>query len=105
MQAAFESAAGDPPERTDGTYGTDGVLAGQALLDARAGRLLDLIRIATFVLDPEGRIAVWSPAAVELTGRPVQEMLDSDVAALFADEARERAGELFRRASAHGGWV
>jgi len=89
MPAAFDSSSGTTP---------DGPAAGPGLL-------LDLIRIATFVLDPEGRIAVWSPAAVQLTGRSVDEMLGSTVSGLFADGARTRAGELFRRVSVSGGWV
>jgi PAS domain S-box-containing protein len=97
MPAAFDSSSGTSP---------DGLAAGPGpLADSGPGQLLDLIRIASFVLDPEGRIAVWSPAAVELTGRPVAEMLGSNVSVLFADGARVRAGELFRQVSGTGGWV
>src|SRR6266699_6102182 len=97
MPAAFDSSSGTAPE---------GMAAGPGTRSDAAPRLLlDLIRIATFVLDPQGRIAVWSPAAVELTGRPVVEMLGSHVTGLFAAEAKTRAGELFRRISRTGGWV
>jgi PAS domain S-box-containing protein len=61
-----------------------------------SGTLLDLIGIAGFVLDPDGRVAVWAPTAVELTGRPVEEMLGSRVEELFPVAVRDQAAEQFR---------
>jgi PAS domain S-box-containing protein len=97
MPAAFDSSTGGVP---------DGIAAGAGPSSgAGAGALLDLIRIATFVLDTEGRIVVWSPTAADLTGRPVEQVLGTNVADLFPADTRPRAGELFRRASRAGGWV
>lgn len=89
MPAAFDSSTGGLP---DGIASGAGTLAG-----AEPGSLLDLIHIATFVIDTEGRIAVWSPAAAELTGRPIERMLGENIAELFPAESRPRAEELFRR--------
>ncbi len=97
MPAAYDSSAGAVP---------DGMTAGAgAASGAGTGSLLDLIRIATFVLDTEGRIAVWSSAAADLTGRPIEQVVGSSVAELFPAEARPRAEESFRRVRATGGWV
>ena len=99
MPAAFDSSTGGLP---DGMASGAGSLSGTG-----TGALLDLIRIATFVIDAEGRIAVWSPAAADLTGRPIDQMLGTNVAELFPAEARPRAEELFRRVAGigSGGWV
>src|SRR5258708_10835228 len=75
MPAAFDSSSGHSPDGAAAGFG--------ALSQVGEGQLLDLVRIATFVLDPDGRIAVWSPAAADLTGRPVEELLASNVAGLF----------------------
>src|SRR5438445_4254333 len=97
MPAAFDSSTGGLP---------DGIASGAGSLSgAETGSLLDLIHIATFVIDTEGRIAVWSPAAAELTGHPIEQMLGENVAELFPDESRSRAEELFRRAVGIGGSV
>lgn len=107
MPAAFDSSTGGLPE---GMASGAGSLSG-AGGGTETGALLDLIRIATFVIDVGGRIAVWSPAAADLTGRPIEQMLGADVTELFPAEARPRAAELFRRFSAGGtgtgtgGWV
>lgn len=101
MPAAFDSSTGGLP---DGMASGAGSLSG-----AGTGSLLDLIRIATFVIDAEGRIAAWSPAVADLTGRPIDQMVGENVAELFPAEARPRAEELFRRAAnlgaGAGGWV
>src|SRR5579859_3079996 len=89
MPAAFDSSTGGLP---------DGIASGAGSLSgAGTGPLLDLIHIATFVIDAGGRIAVWSPAAAELTGRPIEQMLGESIAELFTAESRPRAEELFRR--------
>lgn len=94
MPAAFDSSTGGLP---DGIASGAGTLSG-----AEPGALLDLIHIATFVIDTEGRIAVWSPAAAELTGRPIEQMLGENLAELFPAESRPRAEELFRRVVGSG---
>ena len=101
MPAAFDSSTGGLP---------DGITSGAGSLSgAGTGSLLDLIRIATFVMDADGRIAAWSPAAAELTGRPIDQMVGKNVAELFPAETRPRAEELFRRVThlgaGTGGWV
>jgi PAS domain S-box-containing protein len=111
MPAAFDPSSGDVTARKAADPGGSsdagtGAAGDVAMTGAGPGALLDLIRIATFVLDPDGRIAVWSPAAVDLTGRPVVELLGAPVGDLFAAPARARAEALFRRAAAgRSGWV
>lgn len=98
MPAAYDSSTGGMPDgvAAAGTGSSSG---------AGTGSLLDLIHIATFVLDAEDRIAVWSPAAADLTGRPIDQMTGANVVQLFPAETRPRAEESFRRVSATGGWV
>ncbi len=94
MPAAFDSSTGGLP---DGIASGAGTLSG-----AGTGALLDLIRIATFLIDAEGHVAAWSPAAADLTGRPIDEMLGASVAELFPEEDRPRAEGLFRRVAGVG---
>jgi len=100
---------------TDG-FGADGIGMGGAewgeaqsavppTADGAPASLLDLIRIATFVLDLSGRIVVWSPAAEWMTGHPLPEMVGSPVSLLFPSEAAELGNTLFRRIAGHTGWV
>ncbi|HEV2640483.1 MAG TPA: SpoIIE family protein phosphatase [Actinocrinis sp.] len=70
-----------------------------------AGGLLDLIRIATFVLDLSGRIVVWSPSAERMTGRPAARMLGAPVAEIFPADLAGHARELFHRVSGRTGWI
>lgn len=92
---------GDTPAEfgaADDTEDIAGLSAGlrNAAREAAPGMLLDLISIATFVLDDEGRVIVWSPSAVELTGHGSAQMIGSPVTDLFPPSARGRAAELFR---------
>ncbi|MGQ4420982.1 PAS domain-containing protein, partial [Streptomyces sp. SAS_269] len=59
------SAAG--PEVADGNEPVRGPV--------RAGGLLDVLRVASVVLDDSGRIVLWSPQAEELFGYSAQEAL------------------------------
>lgn len=97
MPAAFDSSTGGVPDGMAAGAGSSSGTGTQALLG--------LIRIATFALDADGRIVLWSPTAADLARRPVEQVLGTDVADLFPAEARSRAGEVFRRASRTGGWV
>ncbi|MDB1089364.1 SpoIIE family protein phosphatase [Streptomyces sp. ACA25] len=46
-------------------------------ISAAPGGLLDLLRVAAFVLDEEGRVVMWSPEAERLFGYPAEEALGS----------------------------
>lgn len=70
-----------------------------AVQEAAPGMLLDLISIATFVLDHDGRVIVWSPTAVELTGHSAARMLGAPIADLFPPPVRDAAADLFRQAA------
>jgi PAS domain S-box-containing protein len=59
-------------------------------------------RVIAFVLDSDRRIAAWSAAAEELTGRPADAALGSDVAVLFPEDAHAQVGDVFGPARGSG---
>ncbi|MEU1462916.1 SpoIIE family protein phosphatase [Streptomyces sp. NPDC005727] len=62
----------------------------------RAGGLLDVLRVASVVLDGSGRIVLWSPQAEELFGYSAQEALGQYAARLMVDERHiQLVGKLF----------
>ncbi|MEU9384292.1 PAS domain-containing protein, partial [Streptomyces sp. NPDC048279] len=62
----------------------------------RPGGLLDVLRVASVVLDSRGRIALWSPQAEELFGYSAHEALGQYAARLMVDERHiELVGKLF----------
>ncbi|MEU9350426.1 SpoIIE family protein phosphatase [Streptomyces griseoloalbus] len=70
------SAAGSPP--ADG----DGPVRGPV----RPSGLLDVLRVASVVLDTEGRIMLWSPQAEELFGYSAREALGQYAARIMVHE-------------------
>ena len=52
----------------------------------RPSGLLDVLRVASVVLDAEGRIVLWSPQAEELFGYPAQEALGEYAARIMVHE-------------------
>ncbi|MGW7421650.1 SpoIIE family protein phosphatase [Streptomyces sp. NPDC054813] len=52
----------------------------------RPGGLLDVLGMASVVLDAKGRIVLWSPQAEELFGYPAREALGQYAARLMVDE-------------------
>jgi PAS domain S-box-containing protein len=70
------SAAGSPP--ADG----DGPVRGPV----RPSGLLDVLRVASVVLDAEGRIVLWSPQAEELFGYGAREALGQYAARIMVHE-------------------
>ncbi|MFG3294030.1 SpoIIE family protein phosphatase [Streptomyces sp. NPDC048179] len=62
----------------------------------RAGGLLDVLGMASVVLDAKGRIVLWSPQAEELFGYSAQEALGQYAARLMVEERHiELVGKLF----------
>ncbi|MFF4040155.1 SpoIIE family protein phosphatase [Streptomyces sp. NPDC001816] len=62
----------------------------------RPSGLLDVLSVASVVLDAEGRIVLWSPQAEELFGYSAQEALGEFAARLMVhDEHLELVGKLF----------
>ncbi|MGW2645809.1 SpoIIE family protein phosphatase [Streptomyces sp. NPDC001393] len=62
----------------------------------RPGGLLDVLRVASVVLDTTGRIVLWSPQAEELFGYSAQEALGEYAARLMVHERHfELVGKLF----------
>ncbi|MEU2424298.1 SpoIIE family protein phosphatase [Streptomyces sp. NPDC007851] len=62
----------------------------------RPGGLLDVLGVASVVLDAKGRIVLWSPQAEELFGYPAAEALGQYAARLMVDESHiELVGKLF----------
>ncbi|MFG3197144.1 SpoIIE family protein phosphatase [Streptomyces sp. NPDC048208] len=62
----------------------------------RPGGLLDMLGVASVVLDDRGRIVLWSPQAEELFGYPAGEALGRYAARLMVHERHiELVGELF----------
>ncbi|WP_225833550.1 SpoIIE family protein phosphatase [Streptomyces sp. NK08204] len=62
----------------------------------RPGGLLDVLRVASVVLDANGRIVLWSPQAEELFGYTAQEALGQYAARLMVHERHlELVGKLF----------
>jgi PAS domain S-box-containing protein len=62
----------------------------------RPGGLLDVLNVASVVLDAKGRIALWSPQAEELFGYSAQEALGQYAARLMVHERHiELVGKLF----------
>ncbi|MFY4722511.1 SpoIIE family protein phosphatase [Streptomyces sp. LaBMicrA B280] len=60
------------------------------------GGLLDVLAVASVVLDTDGRIALWSPQAEELFGYTAAEALGQYAARLMVDERHMRlVGKLF----------
>ncbi|MEU6524699.1 SpoIIE family protein phosphatase [Streptomyces sp. NPDC046924] len=59
---------------------------GTASGPARPSGLLDVLRVASVVLDPEGRIVLWSPQAEELFGYGAEEALGRYAARIMVDE-------------------
>lgn len=70
---------------------------------AAPGGLLDLLRVAAFVLDGSGRIVLWSPEAERLFGYPAREALGGYAGRLLvAPEHLPVVEDLFRRVVAEG---
>ncbi|WP_107483238.1 SpoIIE family protein phosphatase [Streptomyces humi] len=62
----------------------------------RPGGLLDVLGVASVVLDAQGRIVLWSPQAEELFGYPAAEALGQYAARLMVHERHiELVGKLF----------
>ncbi|MFJ9562300.1 SpoIIE family protein phosphatase [Streptomyces fuscichromogenes] len=62
----------------------------------RPGGLLDVLSVASVVLDTQGRIVLWSPQAEELFGYSAREALGQYAARLMVDERHiELVGKLF----------
>ncbi|MFF3912192.1 SpoIIE family protein phosphatase [Streptomyces sp. NPDC001852] len=62
----------------------------------RPGGLLDVLRVASVVLDTSGRIVLWSPQAEELFGYSAREALGEYAARLMVHERHfELVGKLF----------
>lgn len=94
--------AGDIPDRSaGGREGRDP----RPVADSAAAMMPDQIRVATFVLDLEGRVVVWAPSAAELTGHPAAKMLGARIEELFPVAIRDQAAEQFRRVSGGTEWV
>ncbi|MFD7686550.1 SpoIIE family protein phosphatase [Streptomyces sp. NPDC059781] len=70
------SAAGSPPADGDGP----------ARGPVRPSGLLDVLRVASVVLDAEGRIVLWSPQAEELFGYGAREALGQYAARIMVHE-------------------
>ncbi|MBW1602316.1 SpoIIE family protein phosphatase [Streptomyces sp. JJ66] len=71
------------------------------------GGLLDVLSVATFVLDDQGRIVFWSPQAQALLGYPPEEALGQYAARLLVPEEHfELVLRLFRdiMRDEHGSW-
>ncbi|MCG7205291.1 SpoIIE family protein phosphatase [Streptomyces arenae] len=69
---------------------------GPARGPVRPGGLLDVLGVASVVLDAKGRIVLWSPQAEELFGYPAAEALGQYAARLMVDERHiELVGKLF----------
>ncbi|MEV7788376.1 SpoIIE family protein phosphatase [Streptomyces sp. NPDC088106] len=66
------SAAGSPPAGGDGAV--------------RPSGLLDVLRVASVVLDTEGRVVLWSPQAEELFGYSAREALGQYAARIMVHE-------------------
>jgi PAS domain S-box-containing protein len=69
------------------------------------GGLVDLIRIATFVLDPDGVVVVWSPSAERMTGHSAAQMLGTPVSAIFPPGSAGLGDTLLRQVVGRSGWV
>ncbi|MER6154211.1 SpoIIE family protein phosphatase [Streptomyces sp. NPDC001868] len=73
---------------------------------ATAGGLLDLLHVASVVLDADGRITLWSPAMEQLLGYSAQEALRQRADTLLVTpENRPRARELFTQVRSGSQWV
>ncbi|QFR03209.1 SpoIIE family protein phosphatase [Streptomyces phaeolivaceus] len=73
---------------------------------ATPGGLLDLLHVASVVLDADGRIALWSPAMEQLLGYSAREALRQRADTLLvAPENRPRARELFSQVRAGARWA
>ncbi|MFG3100975.1 SpoIIE family protein phosphatase [Streptomyces sp. NPDC048182] len=60
--------------------------AGPPREPVRPSGLLDVLNVASIVLDTEGRIVLWSPQAEELFGWPAEEALGRHAARIMVDE-------------------
>ncbi|WP_055587214.1 SpoIIE family protein phosphatase [Streptacidiphilus griseoplanus] len=75
-------------------------------ITAAPGGLLDLLKVAAVVLDPSGRVALWSAEAEELFGYTAEEAMGLPAARLMvAPENRSLAIELFDRVRAGAIWA
>ncbi|WP_377267230.1 SpoIIE family protein phosphatase [Peterkaempfera sp. SMS 1(5)a] len=73
---------------------------------AAPGGLLDLLKVAAVVLDPEGRVSLWSAEAEELFGYTAEEVLGLPAARLMvAPENRSLAIDLFDQVRAGAIWA
>ncbi|WP_329317573.1 SpoIIE family protein phosphatase [Streptomyces sp. NBC_01262] len=72
---------------------------------AAPGGLLDVLRIAAFVLDDGGRITLWSPEAERMFGYAADEVLGRSGAMLVAPENLHRVVELFEQVTAGEPWA
>ncbi|MBC2904198.1 SpoIIE family protein phosphatase [Streptomyces cupreus] len=76
------TAAGSPVARGDEPMPGDGPVRGPV----RPSGLLDVLGVASVVLDAEGRIVLWSPQAEELFGYSAQEALGRSAVRLMIHE-------------------
>ncbi|MFD7434005.1 SpoIIE family protein phosphatase [Streptomyces sp. NPDC059861] len=84
---------------------SDGAEPGSA--PGRPSGLLDVLGVASVVLDAQGRIVLWSPQAEELFGYPAQEALGAYAARVMVHEEHlELVKKLFADVIATGrGWA
>jgi PAS domain S-box-containing protein len=74
-------------------------------VSAAPGGLLDLLRVAAFVLDYDGRVTLWSPEAEQLFGYTADEILGHSGARLVAPENYTLVTELFEQVKAGASWA
>jgi PAS domain S-box-containing protein len=74
-------------------------------VSAAPGGLLDLLRVAAFVLDYDGRVTLWSPEAEQLFGYTPDEILGHSGARLVAPENFALVTELFEQVRAGEAWA
>ncbi|SFD08410.1 SpoIIE family protein phosphatase [Streptomyces aidingensis] len=73
---------------------------------ATSGSVLDLLRVATFVLDTRARIVLWSPEAERLFGYPPEEALGRNAGRLLVQpEHWDLVTEWFRLVMGGAAWT
>src|SRR5436190_15243080 len=79
---------GVPRERAKAVRGMSapGFPVAEGEESVRPSGLLDVLGVASVVLDAEGRIVLWSPQAEELFGYPAQEALGQFAARIMVHE-------------------
>ncbi|GAA1907594.1 SpoIIE family protein phosphatase [Streptomyces sodiiphilus] len=75
-------------------------------ISAAPSSLFDLIRVAAFVLDADGRVVLWSPEAERLLGYPAEEALGELAGGLLVDrEHMPMVLEWFGQVRAGASWA